>query len=122
MQQDALGTVSWSSLPRKDQLAILCLLRLSEPIVKISIVTYIYYQLQFLDPALTSADIIKQSAFLQTSYTVTQCLSSLFWGSVADSPRGGRKFVILFSLSGSRQYIGFWSGRAALLTIGRPSP
>ncbi|TDZ67383.1 putative membrane protein [Colletotrichum trifolii] len=93
--------VTWSSLPRKDQLFLLFMIRFSEPVVRMSISAYIYYQLQSLDPSLSSAEIITQSAYLQTAYTVAQCISSLLWGAVSDSPRGGRKLVVLISLFGS---------------------
>ncbi|TDZ32568.1 putative membrane protein [Colletotrichum spinosum] len=93
--------VTWSSLPRKDQLFLLFMIRFSEPVVRMSISAYIYYQLQSLDPSLSSAEIITQSAYLQTAYTVAQCISSLLWGAVSDSPRGGRKPVVLISLFGS---------------------
>ncbi|KAG7069838.1 major facilitator superfamily transporter [Colletotrichum scovillei] len=36
-----------------------------------------------------------------TAYTIAQAISSLLWGVVSDSPRGGRKLVVLTSLSGS---------------------
>lgn len=98
---DKEAPVTWRSLPRKDQLFLLFVIRFSEPVVRVSIAAYIYYQLQSLDPSLSSAELIKQSAYLQTAYTIAQALSSLLWGAVADSPRGGRKLVILISLSGS---------------------
>lgn len=98
---DGHAAVSWSSLPRKDQLFLLFMIRFSEPVVRVSIGAYIYYQLKSLDPALSSAEVITQSAYLQTAYTIAQAISSLLWGVVSDSPRGGRKLVVLTSLSGS---------------------
>lgn len=93
--------VTWSSLPRKDQLLVLCLVRLSEPVVRLSIVSYIYYQLRSLDSSLSSPEIIKQAAWLQTVFMMSQCASSWFLGRLADSPRGGRKLVTMVSLLGS---------------------
>ncbi|KAI9163202.1 MFS general substrate transporter [Paramyrothecium foliicola] len=93
--------VSWYSLPRKDQLFLLFMIRFSEPVVRVSIGAYIFYQLKSLDPTLPSAEIITQSAYLQTAYTIAQAVSSLIWGAVSDSPRGGRKLVVLTSLTGS---------------------
>lgn len=93
--------VKWSELPRKDQLAVLCLLRFSEPVVRLSIISYVYYQLGALDPTLTSADIVRQASWLQTSFMLAQCASTLLLGRLADSPRGGRKLVALLSLAGS---------------------
>ncbi|KAK1687764.1 major facilitator superfamily transporter [Colletotrichum godetiae] len=98
---DGHAPVTWSSLPRKDQLFLLFMIRFSEPVVRVSIGAYIYYQLKSLDPTLSSAEIITQSAYLQTAYTIAQAISSLLWGVVSDSPRGGRKLVVLMSLSGS---------------------
>ncbi|KAK1978223.1 major facilitator superfamily transporter [Colletotrichum cereale] len=93
--------VTWASLPRKDQLVILFLVRFCEPIVKVSITSYVYFQLQSLDPSLPSAAIVQQTTLLQAAYIVAQCLASIFLGSVADSPRGGRKAVVVLSLLGS---------------------
>ncbi|KAF6793406.1 major facilitator superfamily transporter [Colletotrichum sojae] len=93
--------VTWLSLPRKDQLAILCFLRFAEPLVSISLLTYLYYQLQSLDPTLDSGAIVRQVAYMQTSFLLSQCFSSIFLGKVADSPRGGRKPVLLLGLAGS---------------------
>ncbi|WDK20936.1 major facilitator superfamily transporter, partial [Colletotrichum graminicola] len=93
--------VTWTSLPRKDQLVILFLVRFCEPIVKVSISSYVYFQLQSLDPSLPSAAIVQQTTLLQAAYTIAQCLASIFLGSVADSPRGGRKVVVVLSLLGS---------------------
>ncbi|OLN93938.1 putative membrane protein YCR023C-like protein 7 [Colletotrichum chlorophyti] len=113
--------VSWLSLPRKDQLFILFFVRFSEPVVKASIAvnllerslstirenhshekqTYLYYQLKSLDPSLSSPQIIRQSATLQTAFIVSQCISSLFLGKLSDSPKGGRKLVLLIGLGGS---------------------
>ncbi|OHE97135.1 major facilitator superfamily transporter, partial [Colletotrichum orchidophilum] len=97
----AEAKVTWASLPRKDQLVILFLVRFCEPIVKVSISSYVYFQLQSLDPSLPSATIVQQTTLLQAAYTVAQSLASVFLGSVADSPRGGRKVVIVLSLLGS---------------------
>ncbi|TQN66985.1 putative membrane protein [Colletotrichum shisoi] len=93
--------VTWASLPRKDQLVILFLVRFCEPIVKVSISSYVYFQLRSLDPSLPSAAVVQQTTLLQAAYTVAQCLASVFLGSVADSPRGGRKVVVVLSLLGS---------------------
>ncbi|OHF03975.1 hypothetical protein CORC01_00837 [Colletotrichum orchidophilum] len=93
--------VTWQSLPRKDQLAILCFLRFAEPVVSISLLTYLFYQLQSLDPTLESGAIVRQVAYMQTSFMLSQCFSSMFLGKLADSPRGGRKLVLLGGIAGS---------------------
>ncbi|KAK1565959.1 major facilitator superfamily transporter [Colletotrichum navitas] len=95
------GKVTWASLPRKDQLVILFLVRFCEPIVKVSISSYVYFQLQSLDPSLPSAAIVQQTTLLQAAYTIAQCVASVFLGSLADSPKGGRKVVVVLSLLGS---------------------
>lgn len=99
--------VSWASLPRKDQLFILCLVRFSEPFVRVSIISYIFYQLRSLDASLSNAEIVEQATLLQTVFAIAQCASSFFWGRVADSPRGGRKMVVLIGLTGSCEPL-FW--------------
>jgi hypothetical protein len=96
--------VTWSALPRKDQLFVLCLVRFSEPVVRLSIVSYIYYQLRSLDESLSSPEIVKQAAWLQTVFMISQCVSSWFLGRLADSPRGGRKLVTMVSLLGSCEF------------------
>ncbi|KZL81173.1 major facilitator superfamily transporter [Colletotrichum incanum] len=94
--------VTWQSLPRKDQLAVLCFVRFAEPVVKVSIITYIYYQLQSLNPSQSSGDTVRQSALLQTIFNASQCATAMFWSRVADAPWGGRKTALLLGLSGSR--------------------
>ncbi|KAF0319283.1 major facilitator superfamily transporter [Colletotrichum asianum] len=93
--------VTWRSLPRKDQLAILCFLRFAEPVVSISLLTYLFYQLQSLDPNLDSGAVVRQVAYMQTSFMLSQCFSSMFLGRLADSHRGGRKPVLLLGVAGS---------------------
>ena len=92
-------TPRWTSLPRKCQLFVLCLIRVTEPITRFCVNSYIFYQLQYLDPSLPKDEIIKQASYLRTTYTLAQCVSCYFWGRVADSPHGGRKLVMLVALS-----------------------
>lgn len=107
--------VTWSSLPRKDQLFVLCLVRFSEPVVRLSIVSYIYYQLRSLDESLSSPEIVKQAAWLQTVFMISQCVSSWFLGRLADSPRGGRKLVTMVSLLGSCEFTYRWLPMLSIL-------
>ncbi|POS78110.1 thioesterase [Diaporthe helianthi] len=79
--------VSWMSLPRKDQLFVLCLMRFAEPIVSASLGSF--------DPKLSSAEVIRQVSVLKSAFTVAQCISVLFVGKIADSSWGGRKPVLL---------------------------
>ncbi|KZL80408.1 major facilitator superfamily transporter [Colletotrichum incanum] len=93
--------VGWKSMPRKDQLAILFLLRFAEPAVRYSSSTYLYYQLESLNPSLSSGQIVRQSAAIQSAYIVGQCFSSILLSKLADSPRGGRKMVLLLGTGAS---------------------
>ncbi|KAG8158000.1 hypothetical protein KVR01_012272 [Diaporthe batatas] len=79
--------VSWMSLPRKDQLFVLCLMRFAEPVVSASIGS--------LDLTLTSAEVIRQVSILKSAFTLSQCISILFIGKIADSSWGGRKLALL---------------------------
>ncbi|KAK6222452.1 major facilitator superfamily transporter [Colletotrichum tabaci] len=90
---------SWRTMPHKDQLLVLCLSRLSEPITRTSFSTYIYYQLQSLDPSLSSAQIVRQATWMQTALTAMVALVSLPTSRLADSPRFGRKGVLLTSMA-----------------------
>ncbi|KAI1351863.1 major facilitator superfamily domain-containing protein [Xylaria sp. FL0043] len=96
-QQD----VAWSDLPNKGQLAIICLARFSQPVVRTSISTYVFYQLQALDPSKPSDAIVRDAALLQTVFTLAQGCTAVLWGQLADSPKGGRKMVLLMGLGGS---------------------
>jgi hypothetical protein len=58
-------TVSWGDLPRKDQLLIIALTRLSEPLVQTSIQSYMFYQLRWFDPSLPDSVISSQAGILQ---------------------------------------------------------
>lgn len=93
--------VSWSSLPRKDQLAILTLARLSEPLTQTSLQAYMFYQLRNFDPNLPDSTISYQAGMLQAAFTGAQFLTAVFWGRMADSERVGRKKVILIGLTGT---------------------
>lgn len=65
--------------------------------------TFIYYQVKSLDPSLSSPEIIRQVAWLKSAFTLAQCFSVLLLGKIADSPRGGRKLVLLMGTGGSRE-------------------
>ncbi|KAI1364325.1 major facilitator superfamily domain-containing protein [Xylaria arbuscula] len=98
---EAQQDVAWSDLPNKAQLAIICLARFSQPVVRTSISTYVFYQLQALDPSKPSDAIVRDAALLQTVFTLAQGCTAVLWGHLADSPRGGRKMVLLVGLGGS---------------------
>lgn len=93
--------VSWKSLPRKGQLTLLMLARISEPLTQTSLQSYMYYQLQSFDPSLPDATIAAQVGILQGSFTAAQFLTAFLWGKIADSSRVGRKRVLVIGLLGT---------------------
>ncbi|KAJ4398371.1 hypothetical protein N0V85_006298 [Neurospora sp. IMI 360204] len=58
--------VSWGDLPRKDQLIVITLARLSEPLVQTSL------QLKWFNPDLPDSTISNQAGVLQISETVKE--------------------------------------------------
>jgi hypothetical protein len=100
--------VLWRSLPRKDQLFILTLARLSEPLTQTSLGSYLFYQLQSFDPSLPESTIAYQAGIIQAAFPFAQFLTAMLWGRFADSPHGGRKLAINIGLLGTMcSIIGF---------------
>ncbi|TGO85283.1 hypothetical protein BPOR_0412g00030 [Botrytis porri] len=93
--------VSWFSLPRKDQLFILALARMAEPIVQSSINSYMFFMLRFFDPSLSDSTISSQAGYLAGGFTAAQCLTAMVWGRVADKASVGRKNVLIIGLLGT---------------------
>lgn len=93
--------VTWSSLPKKGQLAILTFARLSEPLTQTSLQAYMFYQLKFFDPSLPDSTISAQAGILQGSFTAAQFLTAVWWGRLADAEWMGRKRVLLIGLLGT---------------------
>ncbi|KAI3322330.1 MFS general substrate transporter [Xylariaceae sp. AK1471] len=93
--------VEWKDLPRKDQLLVITLARLSEPLTQTSLQAYMFYQLQWFDPTLPDAVISGQAGILHASFTAAQFLTAMLWGRVADSKLAGRKTVIMIGLLGT---------------------
>ncbi|KAI6910411.1 hypothetical protein KC355_g18393, partial [Hortaea werneckii] len=91
--------VSWSSLPKKSQLAILTLARLSEPFTQTSLQAYMYYQLKSFRTAHenqppSDAVVAQQAGLLAAAFTGAQFCTAILWGRLADSEHpllGGRK-------------------------------
>ena len=109
------GTVSWSELPNKGQLAILTLARLSEPLTQTSLQAYMFYQLKSFGPSLPDSTIASQAGILQGSFTAAQFFTAVLWGRAADSDWGGRKKVILIGLAGTcLSCVGFGFSRSFL--------
>ncbi|CAG9975839.1 unnamed protein product [Clonostachys byssicola] len=93
--------VSWASIPKKGQLAIIVLARLAEPLSERSLTSYLFYQLRWLSPELEPSEIAKQAGYLTAIFAAAQCLTSMWWGRAADHPCLGRKRVLIIGLSGS---------------------
>lgn len=93
--------VTWSSLPKKGQLAILTFARLSEPLTQTSLQAYMFYQLKSFDPSLPDSAISAQAGILQGSFTAAQFLTAVWWGRLADAEWMGRKRVLLIGLLGT---------------------
>ncbi|KAF2825276.1 MFS general substrate transporter [Ophiobolus disseminans] len=93
--------ISWRSLPRKDQLFVLTLARLSEPLTQTSLGSYLFYQLQSFDPALPDSTISYQAGIIQAAFPFAQFLTAMLWGRFADSEHGGRKNAICIGLLGT---------------------
>lgn len=93
--------VTWSSLPKKGQLAILTFARLSEPLTQTSLQAYMFYQLKSFDPSLPDSTISAQAGILQGSFTAAQFLTAVWWGRLADAEWMGRKRVLLIGLLGT---------------------
>ncbi|KAJ5935304.1 hypothetical protein N7466_004851 [Penicillium verhagenii] len=100
-QEVAEKPVTWSSLPKKGQLAILTMARLSEPLTQTSLQAYMFYQLKSFDPSLPDSTISAQAGMLQGSFTAAQFLTAVWWGRLADAEWMGRKRVLMIGLFGT---------------------
>ncbi|KAK5626655.1 hypothetical protein RRF57_002370 [Xylaria bambusicola] len=95
------GPVTWMSLPRKDQLAILFLSRLVDFLQVASLQAYVFYQLKSFDSTLTDSQISSQAGLLQGAFTGAQVLTAFLWGKAADASWCGRKNVLVIGLFGT---------------------
>ncbi|KAI1449170.1 MFS general substrate transporter [Annulohypoxylon stygium] len=93
--------VTWMSLPRKDQLAILFLCRLVDFLQVASLQAYVFFQLKSLDNTLSDAQVSSQAGILQGAFTGAQVLTAFLWGKAADASWCGRKRVLLIGLLGT---------------------
>jgi len=93
--------VPWRSLPRKDQLIILTLMRLAEPLVMTSLQAYVYFMLKSFDPEASDSVIAYQAGILTGSFTAAQCMTAVIWGRLADKEWMGRKNVLICGLLGT---------------------
>lgn len=93
--------VGWKDLPKKKQLFVITMARLSEPLVQTSLQSYMFYQLKWFDPTLSDATISSQAGILHASFTAAQFLTAMVWGRISDASWAGRKTVILIGLFGT---------------------
>ena len=100
-RKDRSKSVSWSALPKKDQLFILTLARLAEPVVQTSLGSYMFFMLRSFDESLPNSAISSQAGILAGSFTFAQCLTAVFWGRLADKCWMGRKNVLVVGLVGT---------------------
>ncbi|KGO76611.1 Major facilitator superfamily domain, general substrate transporter [Penicillium italicum] len=93
--------VTWMSLPRKGQLALLGLCRVFDFLQIASLQAYMFYQLKSFDPNLSDSDVATKAGILQGAFTAAQFATAIPWGRVADAEWGGRKLVLLVGLIGT---------------------
>lgn len=101
LEPKKLEVVTWMSLPRKDQLAILFLCRLVDFLQVASMQAYVFYQLKSFDPSLSDSKIASQAGILQGCFTGAQVLTAILWGKAADASWCGRKMVLVVGLGGT---------------------
>ncbi|KAJ6259772.1 Major facilitator superfamily multidrug transporter [Drechslerella dactyloides] len=91
--------VGWLSLPKKKQLILLALCRLSEPISSTSLLSYVYYFIKSLPGADTPQQISRRAGMMVAAFSLCQFVTGMIWGRVSDIY--GRKPVIVAGLLGS---------------------
>lgn len=90
--------VTWMSLPRKSQLFILAICRLSEPLSNTCLLPYLYYLIRSLQPTndTSPASISRQAGLLVALFALAQFFTSVPWASFAN--KWGRKPTIVIGL------------------------
>ncbi|KAK6357403.1 hypothetical protein TWF718_001715 [Orbilia javanica] len=91
--------IGWMSLPRKKQLIILALCRLSEPITATSLLSYVYYFIKSLPGADTPEEISRRAGIMVAAFSATQFVTGMIWGRLSDIY--GRKPIIVMGLLGT---------------------
>ncbi|KAL4887971.1 hypothetical protein BDV59DRAFT_196861 [Aspergillus ambiguus] len=110
--------VTWASLPKKGQLAILTFARLSEPLTQTSLQAYMFYQLRSFNPSLPDSTISAQAGILQGCFTAAQFLTAVWWGRLADAEWMGRKRVLMIGLLGTcLSCLGFGFSRSFAVAV-----
>lgn len=95
------GPVTWMSLPRKDQLALLFICRFVDFLQVASLQAYVFYQLKHMDNSLSDSQISGQAGLLQGCFTGAQVCTAILWGKAADASWCGRKWVLVIGLAGT---------------------
>lgn len=93
--------VTWLSLPKKGQLAVLTIARLSEPLSERSLAAYMFFQLKWFSPSAPDSTITAQGGLLTAAFAAAQFFTAMWWGRAADTPWIGRKKVLLIGLTGT---------------------
>jgi MFS family permease len=95
--------IPWLALPNKDQLFILALCRLSEPLSNTCLLPYIYYLIKSIEhstkdgsPNEETTRISELSGLLVAIFPLAQFATSMLWARVADSH--GRRPIIVGAL------------------------
>lgn len=89
---------SYWTLPRKDQILLLVLCKLTEPLALTSISPYLYYLIRdfgYADPAVISA----WATIVMSAYPLGSALSGVVWGRFSDIR--GRKAALLLGTTGT---------------------
>ncbi|KAF5101409.1 hypothetical protein D0Z00_000888 [Geotrichum galactomycetum] len=89
---------SYWTLPRKDQILLLVLCKLTEPLALTSISPYLYYMIRdfgYADPAAVSA----WATLVMSAYPFGSALSGFVWGRFSDIR--GRKAALLLGTAGT---------------------
>lgn len=92
--------LSWLSLPKKDQLAVIFLSQFANSVQVSAFQTYAFHQLRHFDEFLSEGDISTQVGLLQGCFVGAQAFTAVFWTKIADGNWCGRKRVLLIGFSG----------------------
>ncbi|KAF3930841.1 hypothetical protein ABW19_dt0202357 [Dactylella cylindrospora] len=97
--EDEDEKVGWLSLPKKKQLILLAMCRLSEPISSTSLLSYVYYFIKSLPGADTPQEISRRAGVMVAAFSLCQFVTGMIWGRLSD--QYGRKPVVVMGLLGS---------------------
>ncbi|CAN6672238.1 major facilitator superfamily domain-containing protein YCR023C [Trichomonascus vanleenenianus] len=97
-EEEVVEEASYWNLPKRNQIYLLFLCRLSEPIAYSAVSPYLYYMIRDFgyDKPSTIASL---GTFVMVSFAFAQTMTSLWWGRFAD--RVGRKPTLCMGLMGT---------------------